>query len=156
MRWEDVPEIFANSLRHIIRQYADGDDNHVDGSGSPGGLSTLQQIGLRTNSSRVVQPNSTSIGTNQAEPIELNNIINQSRTAMNGNVSLRILLIVQSGDDFTLSQIALGTLSTAEFFDRLKSEYLRLRGFWRRLFSVWRYHHCDFYKVCKLNILVHV
>ncbi|KAF2442541.1 hypothetical protein P171DRAFT_364203 [Karstenula rhodostoma CBS 690.94] len=36
--------------------------------------------------------------------------------------------------------------TTDSFFTQLRSDYLRLRGYATRCFSIWCYSHCDFYK----------
>lgn len=61
--------------------------------------------------------------------------------------SYRILLLVRTGRDYKLSQIDVSVLSCNQFFSRLRTSYLGLRGFLRTYFSVWRYSHCDFYMV---------
>jgi hypothetical protein len=66
-------------------------------------------------------------------------------------VDQRILLIVQNGFDHYLAQIVLEQMGTNQFFDKLKAEYFRLKGIPRRLLSVWRLSHCDFYKVSSEN-----
>lgn len=34
-----------------------------------------------------------------------------------------------------------------EFFSGLKAEYLKVRGLVRKWFSMWRYNHCEFFRV---------
>ncbi|KAF2260561.1 hypothetical protein CC78DRAFT_472625, partial [Lojkania enalia] len=38
-----------------------------------------------------------------------------------------------------------------QFFSALRSEFFRLRGFWRAKLSVWRFSHCDFYRFEKFD-----
>jgi hypothetical protein len=59
----------------------------------------------------------------------------------------RVLLIVKRGSQYKLSQIETIRHSNFTFFSSLKADYFLLRGFFRRWFSVWRYSHCDFYRV---------
>jgi hypothetical protein len=55
-------------------------------------------------------------------------------------------------EDHGLSQIKLAAnMTTPEFFKVLRKTYLRGRGL-ARYFSVWKYHHCDFYRVSS-NVL---
>lgn len=70
---------------------------------------------------------------------------------LNMNIAQRhVLFVAKRGIDHKLSQICLDGLNNHMFFDRLKEEYLRLRGILRGRFSVWRFSHCDFYKVTSL------
>ncbi|KAJ5537321.1 hypothetical protein N7513_010507 [Penicillium frequentans] len=59
----------------------------------------------------------------------------------------RVLFLARQGEDYRLVQICVDNLSSHAFFGILKKEYFRLRGILRGRFSVWRYSHCDFYKV---------
>jgi hypothetical protein len=62
----------------------------------------------------------------------------------------RVLFLTKRGADYKLSQICIGGLNSHSFFGTLKEEYFRLRGVIRGCFSIWRYSHCDFYKVLSL------
>jgi hypothetical protein len=65
----------------------------------------------------------------------------------NSLTPLRVLLMVKRGTSYYVSQIRTESLTTVIFFQKLKLDYIRLRGLPRRLFSVWRFSHCDFYRV---------
>lgn len=69
---------------------------------------------------------------------------NQGRPSL-----LRVLLVVRpKKDHYRLAQIDVNDLTTTEgFFVDLRSEYFRLVRPWRRYLSVWRFSHCDFYRV---------
>lgn len=64
-----------------------------------------------------------------------------------GHTLLRVLFVVQSGSDHRLSQIIVNGLSTRSFFIVLRSDYFKLLGLWRSLLSIWRFSHCEFYRV---------
>ncbi|KAF2667415.1 hypothetical protein BT63DRAFT_414990 [Microthyrium microscopicum] len=60
---------------------------------------------------------------------------------------LYVFLLVRAGDTLPMAQIEVSRKSSVEFFHDLKVEYLRLKGLFRRLFSLWQYSHCDFSSV---------
>ncbi|KAL7801726.1 hypothetical protein V8C43DRAFT_271803 [Trichoderma afarasin] len=57
-----------------------------------------------------------------------------------------VLLAVNRGKGFKLAQIYVSKLSCQRFFHELRGNYFNLRGYLRTYFSIWRYHHCDFYE----------
>jgi hypothetical protein len=59
----------------------------------------------------------------------------------------RVLFLAKRGGDYRLAQICVSNMNSHTFFSSMRKEYYRLRGFLRTWFSVWRYSHCDFYKV---------
>lgn len=59
----------------------------------------------------------------------------------------RVLFLAKKGGDYRLAQICVSNMTCHTFFSTMKMEYFRLRGVLRGWFSVWRYSHCDFYKV---------
>ena len=59
----------------------------------------------------------------------------------------RVLFLAKQGGDYRLAQICVSNMTCHTFFSTMKMEYFRLRGVLRGWFSVWRYSHCDFYKV---------
>lgn len=60
---------------------------------------------------------------------------------------MKVMLLVRSHYDYYLAQLDVSGTNTVQFFAMLRKEYLRLRGFFARYFSVWRFSHCDFYRV---------
>lgn len=58
-----------------------------------------------------------------------------------------ILVITGASNRLRPSQLASQTLGTVEFAAQLRSEYRRLRGFWKSWFSTDKFLHCDFVKV---------
>jgi hypothetical protein len=63
--------------------------------------------------------------------------------------ALRVLVLVNNtlSEGYQLFQIKVPKgMETKQFFRQLRRKYYKRRGFWA-LFSVWRYHHCDFYSV---------
>ncbi len=58
-----------------------------------------------------------------------------------------VIMLVKRADTHLMSQIDVRQLCDNTFFQSLRKEYRRLRGWLRNLFSVWRYSHCDFYQV---------
>lgn len=57
--------------------------------------------------------------------------------------------MVQKGLDYRLAQLEVTGHTCHTFFSSMKNEYFNLRGTLRKWLSVWRYSHCDFYKVRK-------
>ncbi|KAF7195260.1 hypothetical protein HII31_03466 [Pseudocercospora fuligena] len=64
--------------------------------------------------------------------------------------SHRVYLCVNRGDGHKIPEIPL-TPDTMDmdFFTDLKDQYLRARGRLRRVFSMWRFSHCEFYELRK-------
>ncbi|PPJ56174.1 hypothetical protein CBER1_09082 [Cercospora berteroae] len=61
-----------------------------------------------------------------------------------------VFLCVRNGTAYKFSNLETHVLrSDSEFFRRLKSEYLLLRGSFKRWFSWWQYDRCDFYQFSK-------
>ena len=61
-----------------------------------------------------------------------------------------IYLCVQAGGDnnYKLKAIRSDQFQRdGEFFAELQTQYLKIRGRWRSVFSWWRYDHCEFYRV---------
>jgi hypothetical protein len=59
----------------------------------------------------------------------------------------RVLFLAKKGGDYRLAQICVSNMNCYTFFSTMNKEYFRLRGVLRGWFSVWRYSHCEFYKV---------
>lgn len=73
----------------------------------------------------------------------------QLNTNVQGTVKQEryVIILVKRADRCLMSQVDVGQLCDNTFFQALRTEYRRLRGWLRNLFSVWRYSHCDFYQV---------
>lgn len=63
--------------------------------------------------------------------------------------SRHVLFIVNHGGDYKLAQLRVERDNSRSFFKKMKQEYFHLRGFFRGWFGIWRFDHCDFYKVSK-------
>lgn len=62
----------------------------------------------------------------------------------------RVLFLVKQSGDYKLAQICVSNINSYTFLSTMRTEYFRLRGVLRGWFSIWRYSHCDFYKVSAL------
>ncbi|KAL4899578.1 hypothetical protein BDW74DRAFT_108769 [Aspergillus multicolor] len=62
-----------------------------------------------------------------------------------------VLLLVRQNDRIFLSQIRTHQSDDDRFFQSLRSDYYRLRGWLRNYFSFWRYSHCEFYQFAKFD-----
>jgi hypothetical protein len=58
-----------------------------------------------------------------------------------------VLLGTTVGEDIDLAQIEIQGHNDEQFFREPRTEYFKVRGIFRRVFSIWRYSHCDFVKV---------
>ena len=58
-----------------------------------------------------------------------------------------VLLGVKAGKEIYLAQLEVQFHQDIQFFKELRREYAKLRGAFRRWFSIWGYSHCDFVKV---------
>jgi hypothetical protein len=67
---------------------------------------------------------------------------------------LYVFLLVVSRNKLRVSQIALDGSGSSEFIKTLRKEYFKNRGTLRSTFSVWRFSHCNFVKVCRLELPV--
>jgi hypothetical protein len=70
--------------------------------------------------------------------------------------ALYVFLAVQTGDESRLAQIKAQNLHDDAFFETLRDEYKILRGFARRIFSIWKYSHCEFSRVSRIILDVTV
>jgi hypothetical protein len=71
----------------------------------------------------------------------------ESPTPADLEPALCVLLIVRSGRNRKLSQIVLGDADINTFFEKMRKEYFKRHGILHILFSVWRFTHCEFYRV---------
>ena len=60
-----------------------------------------------------------------------------------------VLLGVAVGDGNQLAQIEISNCKDDDFFQQLRISYNTTKGFLRRVFGIWIYAHCDFFKVPK-------
>jgi hypothetical protein len=58
-----------------------------------------------------------------------------------------VFLGVKRGDENRVAEINVHGLGDDEFFEALRVEYYKMKGYLRRYFSIWRYKHCDFFMV---------
>ena len=65
-----------------------------------------------------------------------------------GRKRFLFLMTTRGSYNLRLSQIPSQNLATTSFATQLRSEYKRLRGFWRYWFSFDKFSHCDFVKAC--------
>jgi hypothetical protein len=63
-----------------------------------------------------------------------------------------VFLTVNTNEEYRLAQIKTNGVHDDNFFEELKREYTRLRGWIRRVFSIWRYAGSDFSKVCDYTL----
>lgn len=61
------------------------------------------------------------------------------------------LAITCASNRLRLSQLASQTLGTVDFAAQLRTEYRRLRGFWKSWFSIDKFSHCEFVKVSSFS-----
>ena len=112
---------------------------------------TNQQASAQLNkgASGVSQPHQTINQPSGSSPTHPMNSHLQGSTAniKNGYSKQLVILMVKKGMEHRLAQIGVSGHTCQTFFSAMKVEYLSLRGFWRKWLSVWRYSHCDFYKV---------
>lgn len=60
---------------------------------------------------------------------------------------------MRSGNNLRLAQIDVKAMKDDHLFEAIKNNYQKLRGYLRRYFSIWRFAHCDFVKVCPRMLL---
>ena len=62
-----------------------------------------------------------------------------------------VFLGVKCGDENRVAEINVHGLGDDKFFEELREEYYKMKGYLRRFFSIWRYAHCDFVKFEKFD-----
>ena len=60
---------------------------------------------------------------------------------------LFVFLGVALGDEHRLTQIEIVDKKDDTFYEELKRSYKATKGILRRVFSIWKYAHCEFFKV---------
>jgi hypothetical protein len=58
-----------------------------------------------------------------------------------------VFLGVRRGDENRVAEINVHGLGDDQFFEALRVEYYKMKGYLRRYYSIWRYKHCDFFMV---------
>lgn len=150
-----MPDSFADGLNRLLRQFANAATTANTSTAHLASQTPQQQEQSPGAPPRAYLPvgNSASqqYGFNGPQSAQFQLI--PAIPAVPQSTPLRVLLLVQTGTDYSLAQIPVQDTTSLGFFKKLRSEYLRLRGIWRQHFSVWRYSHCDFYKVTSTTLL---
>ena len=60
---------------------------------------------------------------------------------------LFVFLGIGLGDENRLAQIKIVDKKDDTFYEELKKSYKATKGILRRVFSIWKYAHCEFFKV---------
>lgn len=154
-RWTELPKAFARRIQSIIRnlpmdvvatQNVQYPPVAHTGSNSLS-RSTLNDSQIYNNASHSSHANQQSDGWS-SDPSRHHRIPAIKANTFDMSIAKHhVLFLAKNGDDYRLAQICVGDMNCNSFFITLKEEYFRLRGVLRGRFSVWRYSHCDFYKV---------
>lgn len=154
-RWAEVPIAFANRLQSIVNCLPKGTAVTQNIRPPPGAYTSSNSISpsAMTNSQISKQLSYSDHGSQQPGDSSSNPSLHHRSSALtphtfDRNIILhRVLFLAKKGDDYRLAQICLDNTNSHTFFSTLKEEYFRLRGVLRGRLSVWRFSHCDFYKV---------
>lgn len=74
--------------------------------------------------------------------------VNSSAAANILKSSLHVYLCIAAGGSYRFSDVVCRPKFTdISFFESLKAQYLRSRGWLPYIFSMWRFDHCEFYRV---------
>ncbi|KAJ5429553.1 hypothetical protein N7491_006569 [Penicillium cf. griseofulvum] len=154
-RWAEIPNHFAKRLQSIIKSLP------IDNLATQI-MQTPPEAHTTSNRAPSSVPNN-SLASNRAshqdhrgqEPARLpsNPSILRQPSGVKANIvdttitRHRVLFLAKQGGDYRLAQIGVSNTNSHTFFITMRKEYFRLRGVIRGWFSVWRYSHCDFYKV---------
>ena len=150
----EVPHEFAMRVKSLLRQFGNtmAAGNTSIGSNSVSECQSQQQEGGQSLPLPPTQAHVQSIkaiserhGFSEDPQTEPSRAI-ATVTSVSQSSPQWVLFVVRRGMGYHLAQIAVQNISSLEFFKKLRCEYFRLRGLWR-YFSMWRYSHCDFYKV---------
>lgn len=64
------------------------------------------------------------------------------------NLAQHVYICIATGGAFRFSDLGCGPIhSDLAFFSALRTQYLKARGRLRFFLSMWRYDHCEFYRV---------
>ncbi|KAL3428893.1 hypothetical protein BDV09DRAFT_201144 [Aspergillus tetrazonus] len=165
-RWMELPAPFVYGLDQCIADYIETEprmqalkkslsDPSVGFRGAtatsrgPSSLSLSQS----SPSIEVQQANLELAGSsipNQMHPTNIY-LATQTTSQLPPAIQRYVLLLVRRSNRHCLSQICVHQLDDNAFFQSLRSDYCRLRGWLRNHLSVWRYSHCDFYQFEKFD-----
>jgi hypothetical protein len=159
-RFEVVPKSFAQKSEKLLRKYGSSNAAPVHHMKGPGSHHT-QPISRQIPSARRVENpvRSQTTASSAAETLsnqdpkyfpqselgygqQSNQIINMPPAR-----EQVVFLGVGNGGDCSLAQISVSTMDDDAFFEALRENYNKLRGFMRRYLSYEVYHHCDFVQV---------
>lgn len=144
--------MFAEKLRSIIHSFGRGSlpTGNIQGlAASPSHIQPSNQQSPRQNSTSQPRQNvQQSSGSSPIQAIQ-GNSQGSGTTTGNGSSNHRLLFVARKGLEYKLAQLEVTGHTCHTFFRSMKNEYFSMRGALRKWLSVWRYNHCDFYKVCK-------
>ncbi|KAF2111394.1 hypothetical protein BDV96DRAFT_602996 [Lophiotrema nucula] len=143
-RWMDVPRPFGDRLYELV-QAASNSSNDGDVSSSVVQTMPETQSAPQMQAQHRQLPGTISLASLTANTSDPSASNGQTAVVITG----RILFVVESGDSLELTQIPVHGKRTIDFFRNLRSDYFKLRGYWRTHLSVWRFSHRDFYSFVK-------
>ena len=153
-RTEDVPIYYAEKVTRTFSRSCQSGPRQDAVKGPPQSQRTSQ--GSFTSSSS--KPTAPQGGHNMAQITKRDSTHNRTEAAGDNSAmknfslplrSLFVLLGVGLGDGNQLAQIEISNCKDDDFFQQLRTSYNTTKGFLRRVFGIWIYAHCDFFKVPK-------
>lgn len=154
-RWAEVPNTFVKRLQSIIRRLSMDTTATKNTQLPPEAHTRSNPTSCSTPNNSLVSNRITNLDHGRQQPggSSSNPSPHRRPSGLKANIvdmsitRHRILFLAKQGGDYRLAQICVSNLNCHTFFSIMKKEYFRLRGVLRGCFSVWRYSHCDFYKV---------
>ncbi|KAL4734433.1 hypothetical protein BDV11DRAFT_174782 [Aspergillus similis] len=165
-RWMELPAPFVDGLKQCMEDHIametriqtlkqaliDSLEENRGAAASSHGPSSLT-LGQSPPSMAFQQANSGLAASSIPIQMDPTNIHPASKTTSQPPQAIEryVLLLVRRSNRHCLSQIRVHRSDDNAFFQTLRSDYCRLRGWLRNYLSVWRYSHCDFYQFEKFD-----
>lgn len=154
-RWAEVPNTLAKRLQSIIRSLPieTSTASITDPPPETHNKFSLNHYSSLEKSQNTNQVSSQDNGGRQPHHTPPNPSLHYPSSGSESTIAAisitrpHVLFLAKQGGEYRLSQISVGDMSCNSFVSALKKEYFRLRGHLRGWLSIWRYSHCDFYKV---------
>lgn len=162
-----MPELFASVLYGLLVKVKsrptknekqldndDGDNSQPSLSGRDN--NKLPELSTTTTLTSHGESPSTTIKKSYEEPASapIPQLMSEQDISINIMQQRFVFLAVSQGEDYCLGELEVQGLEDDCFFQHLRAEYFKQRGYLYRWFSIWAYDHCDFVMVSVSGLVV--
>ena len=158
-RFEDVPAFFAEKLIKTsrLRPLYLPDPSQLIPPERPRFTqdpndTTIERGNSNSSSNSQENPNPTQIFGNSTVGAKMEG---QTIVNMPVGAQLFVFLSVQNGSGLCLEQMKIVDHTDDKFFKELRASYLGAKGLFKRIFSIYEYAHCDFFRFEEYDIEEH-